>query len=78
VSLLESAEALVSGAGVTAAFVGGASTTIAAKQTAELDDQRERRLLAGGRLQRRADAEVLRRVVDPDTSFRTATRTSPE
>jgi hypothetical protein len=44
VSLVESAEAPVSGAGVTAVLVGGASTTIAAKYTGPTDeDQRSRR-----------------------------------
>jgi hypothetical protein len=42
------------------------------------DEQHERRLLVGERLHRRADAEQLLRVVDADTCFRAATRTSPD
>jgi hypothetical protein len=45
---------------------------------AGLDEQRERGLVAGERLHRRAEAEALPRVVDPNTSFRAATRTSPD
>src|ERR1035437_5544601 len=41
------------------------------------DERHERRLLVGVRLHRRADAEELLRVVDADTPFRAATRTSP-
>jgi hypothetical protein len=43
VSLLESAQALVLSAGVIAALIGGASTTITAKQTAEMDEWEKRR-----------------------------------
>jgi hypothetical protein len=43
-----------------------------------LDEQRERRLLVGGRLHHRVDAEALLQVVYADTSFRAATRTSPD
>jgi hypothetical protein len=42
------------------------------------DEQHERRLLIGERLHRRTDAEQLLRVVDADTCFRAATRTSPD
>ncbi len=45
--------------------------------TASLDDQHERGLLVGERLHRQVDAEDLLRVVDSDTSFRSATRISP-
>jgi len=39
------------------------------------DTQRERRLVFGERLNHRADAEEMRRIVDTDTSSRVATRT---
>jgi hypothetical protein len=42
------------------------------------DDQLQLRLLVGKRLHRRTDAEELPRVVGADTSFRAATRTSPD
>jgi hypothetical protein len=45
-----------------------------ARHTRRLPD---RTALLGERLHRRADAEELLRVVDADTSFRAATRTSP-
>jgi hypothetical protein len=43
-----------------------------------MDEQHERRLLVGGRLHRRADAEELSWVIDSGTCFRDATRTSPD
>jgi hypothetical protein len=42
------------------------------------DEQHKRRLLVGECLQRRADAEELFLVVEAETSFRAATRTSPD
>jgi hypothetical protein len=51
---------------------------VAADLVAAPDEQHERWLLAGGRLRRQADAEALLRVVDADTSFRAAPRTSSD
>jgi hypothetical protein len=42
-----------------------------------LDEQEERRLLVGGRLHRRADAEEPHRAVNAGTCFRAAAQTSP-
>lgn len=44
---------------------------------ASLDEQEERRPLVGGRLHHRTDAEELLGVVDAETCFRAAPRTSP-
>jgi hypothetical protein len=43
-----------------------------------MDKQRERRLVFGERLHRRADADEMHWVVDTDTSFRVATRTGAD
>jgi hypothetical protein len=45
--------------------------------SSQMDEQEERRPLAGGHLHRRTDAEELIGVVDAETSSRAARRTSP-
>jgi hypothetical protein len=58
-------------------FPGRVSVRARAALALAWDEQHERRLLVGGRLHRRADADELSWVVDAGTCFRDATRTSP-
>jgi hypothetical protein len=77
-SLLSNRGSELAGDGESAAQPGIAAARSEPDVAVARGEQHERRLLMGERLHRRVNAEEARRVVDADTSFPAATRTSPD